>query len=29
MQDFIRLDPRIAQTSKADGAISAGLSDKL
>jgi len=24
MQDFIRLDPRIAQTSKADGAISAG-----
>jgi len=24
MQDFIRLDPRITQTSKADGAISAG-----
>lgn len=24
MQDYIRLDPRIAQTSKADGAISAG-----
>jgi len=24
MQDFIRLDPRIVQTSKADGAISAG-----
>jgi len=24
MQDFIRLDPRIIQTSKADGAISAG-----
>jgi len=24
MQDFIRLDPRIAQTSKADGAITAG-----